>query len=216
MSSFSTFLLFDIFEILYVLVSFEVRTENKKKLFTKQKQNILKNIFKTCITFKKITCRFLRLEHVQCTVKKNTICVLSLSPFSLFSRSVVSLHSLSLSPFSLFSLSLSPSLSLSIYQSICLFVYLSVCLFVYLSVYLHIRFSISIPSFFWLVLFSYLFSPVTLSLLWPFSLLILSLLWLFPPPLLQLQVGSGPSKLPTIPNYYQPPLTSILTIMNQY
>ena len=31
MSSFSTFLLFDIFEILYVLVSFEVRTENKKK-----------------------------------------------------------------------------------------------------------------------------------------------------------------------------------------
>ena len=123
MSSFSTFLLFDIFEILYVLVSFEVRTENKKKLFTKQKQNILKNIFKTCITFKKITCRFLRLEHVQCTVKKNTICVLSLSPFSLFSRSVVSLHSLSLSilyvlslsPFSLFSLSLSLSkFSLSI------------------------------------------------------------------------------------------------------
>ena len=110
MSSFSTFLLFDIFEILYVLVSFEVRTENKKKLFTKQKQNILKNIFKTCITFKKITCRFLRLEHVQCTVKKNTICVLSLSPFSLFSRSVVSLHSLcslSLSILSVLSLSLS-------------------------------------------------------------------------------------------------------------
>ena len=37
MSSFSTFLLFDIFEILYVLVSFEVRTENKKKTLYKTK-----------------------------------------------------------------------------------------------------------------------------------------------------------------------------------
>ena len=62
MSSFSTFLLFDIFEILYVLVSFEVRTENKKKLFTKQKQNILKNIFKTCITFKKITMQIFEVR----------------------------------------------------------------------------------------------------------------------------------------------------------
>ena len=62
MSSFSTFLLFDIFEILYVLASFEVRTENKKKLFTKQKQNILKNIFKTCITFKKITMQIFEVR----------------------------------------------------------------------------------------------------------------------------------------------------------
>ena len=142
MSSFSTFLLFDIFEILYVLVSFEVRTENKKKLFTKQKQNILKNIFKTCITFKKITCRFLRLEHVQCTVKKNTICVLSLSPFSLFSRSVVSLHSLSLSILSVLSL----SLSLSILSVLSLHFICSLSPFSLFSLSLQSLFSLSLST----------------------------------------------------------------------